>query len=539
MKLIGLLIKASTPLFLVAAVSSLLSGLFSTLVIKEIHSVINGENLSLESFVWVFSSYILAFLIFSVIASISISHLTKKIVHNLRVDLTNSIIKANYSHLENLKAKLLPVLTEDISTIGVVIERLPSVANGIAMVFGLLIYMVWLSPPLSGLTLLAFVLIIVINKVTLSFIAKYSKLSREYTNRIYEAFEGLVYGLKSLKVNSKFRNSYITKKIIPGSIKQMKYYFYHNVLNAFTNRMNDIVLFIFLGAVIVLILLFDFVTMDFFNKYLTLILFMLAPLSTISGFFSTMKKIEAAVLQIDQLGIDVNKEVELKDINSVEPLNFEITNEHSIRLENLVYLHQDEDNPFQLGPLNVSIEREKITFITGGNGSGKTTLIKVICGLYQLDEGKIFYRGLPVNKQNLSAYRDLFGVVFTDSFVFDHFEHIPKKTINSKASEYLNLLGLSNKVYIREGKLSSVNLSEGQKKRVVLLKSLLEDKEIYVFDEWAAYQDQKSKELFFYTILPYLKDQGKTVINISHDSGFENVADQTIHMRYGKIDYTS
>ncbi|MEQ8524386.1 cyclic peptide export ABC transporter [Gracilimonas sp.] len=539
MKLIGLLIRASTPLFLVAAISSLLSGLFSTLVIKEIHSVINGENLSLESFIWAFTSYIVAFLVFSIIASISISHLTKKIVHNLRVDLTNSIIKADYSHLENLKAKLLPVLTEDITTIGVVIERLPSVANGVAMVLGLLIYMVWLSPPLSGLTLLAFILIIIINKITLSFIAKYSKLSREYTNRIYEAFEGLVYGLKSLKINSKFRDSYINRKIVPGSIRQMKYYFYHNVLNAFTNRMNDIVLFIFLGAVIILIVVFDFVTMDFFNKYLTLILFMLAPLSTISGFFSTMKKIEASVLQIDKLGIDVSKEVELKDINSVEPLEVTTLNEPNIRLENLVYVHRDGESSFQVGPLDLTIEKGKITFITGGNGSGKTTLIKVICGLYQPHKGMLCYRGLPIKEQNLSAYRDLFGVVFTDSFVFDHLEHIPPEIIYKKAPEYLELLELSEKVFIRDGNLSSTNLSEGQKKRVVLLKSLLEDKEIYVFDEWAAYQDQKSKELFFHTILPYLRDQGKTVINISHDSGFEAVADKTVHLRYGKIDNIS
>jgi putative ATP-binding cassette transporter len=123
--------------------------------------------------------------------------------------------------------------------------------------------------------------------------------------------------------------------------------------------------------------------------------------------------------------------------------------------------------------------------------------------------------------------------------VFDHLKHIPKEVIETKAPEYLELLGLSEKVSIQDGQLSSVNLSEGQKKRVVLLKALLEDKEIYVFDEWAAYQDQRSKELFFHTILPYLRDQGKTVINISHDSGFEDVADQTVHLRFGQIDKIS
>jgi putative ATP-binding cassette transporter len=539
MKLIRLLIRASLPFFLLAAFSSLMSGLFSTLTIKEVHSAINGEVESIQRFIGIFVAYIVGYLLFSVIASVSISYITKKIVHNLRVDLTNSIIKANYSHLENLKAKLLPVLTEDITTIGVVIERLPSVANGMATVLGLLIYMVWLSPPLSGLTLLAFVLIALINVITLKFIAKYSKLSREYTNRIYEAFEGLVYGLKSLKVNAVFRESYVNKKVIPGSLQQMKYYFYHNVLNAFTNRMNDIILFIFLGTIIVLVFLFDFVTMDFFNKYLTLILFMLSPLGTISGFFSTMKKIEASVYQIDQLGIDVGREVELKEIETVQPLDLSDTEKENIELLQLMYVHEDGDNSFQLGPMDLSIERGKITFITGGNGSGKTTLIKVICGLYLPEKGELKYRGLSIEEENLSAYRNLFAVVFTDSFVFDHLKHIPKEVIETKAPEYLELLGLSEKVSIQDGQLSSVNLSEGQKKRVVLLKALLEDKEIYVFDEWAAYQDQRSKELFFHTILPYLRDQGKTVINISHDSGFEDVADQTVHLRFGQIDKIS
>lgn len=539
MKLIRLLIRASLPFFLVAAFSSLMSGLFSTLTIKEIHSAINGEVESIQGFIGVFVTYIAGYLIFSIIASVSISYITKKIVHNLRVDLTNSIIKANYSHLENLKANVLPVLTEDITTIGVVIERLPSVANGMATVLGLLIYMVWLSPPLSGLTLLAFVLIALINVITLKFIAKYSKLSREYTNRIYEAFEGLVYGLKSLKVNSVFRESYVNKKVIPGSLQQMKYYFYHNVLNAFTNRMNDIILFTFLGAIIVLVFLFDFVTMDFFNKYLTLILFMLSPLGTISGFFSTMKKIEASVYQIDQLGIDVGREVELKEVEKVQPLDLSETEKENIELQQLMYVHGDGDSSFQLGPMDLSIDRGKITFITGGNGSGKTTLIKVICGLYLPEKGELRYRGLSIEEENLSAYRDLFAVVFTDSFVFDHLKHIPKKVIETKATEYLELLGLSEKVSIQDGQLTSVNLSEGQKKRVVLLKALLEDKEIYVFDEWAAYQDQRSKELFFHTILPYLRDHGKTVINISHDSGFEDVADQTVHLRFGQIDKIS
>ncbi len=536
MKLIKLLISASLPLFLVSAFSGILAGLFSTLIIKLIHSAINSEITSINQFVLSFSIYLIAYLIVSVVASFSISLLTKRIVHNLRVDLTNRIIKAEYAHLENMKAKLLPVLTDDISTIGIVIERLPSVVNGIATVTGILIYMVWLSPQLSLMTLAAFGFLIIINYISLKFIARFSILSREYTNRVYEAFEGLVYGLKSLKINSEFRESYLEKTIIPGSKRQTKYYLYHNVLNAITNRLNDVVLLLFLGIIIVLIFTFEFVTIDFFNKYLTLILFMLAPLSTISGFFGTMKKIEASVLQIDQLGIDVSKEVEFDSIVSTENQFSGIKEGSGIKLDALAYQHKDQENTFTLGPVNVDIEEGKIVFVTGGNGSGKTTLIKIICGLYVPAEGVLSFRGVPITEESLSIYRDQFAVIFTDSFLFNHLHHIPEEQIKKRGQELLELLDLTEKVTIEGAKFSTVNLSEGQKKRISLLKVLLEDKDIYVFDEWVAYQDQAAKKLFFTKILPYLKAQGKTVINISHDSGFEEVADRIIHLRYGKVD---
>ncbi|MDX1638567.1 MAG: cyclic peptide export ABC transporter [Balneolaceae bacterium] len=538
MKLLSLLIRASLPLFSVSAASSILTGLFSTLIIKLIHSAINNEGMSVEGFVTAFGLYLLGYLVFSVVASFCISLLTKRIVHNLRIDLTRKIIKADYSLLENLKAKLLPVLTDDISTIGIVIERLPSVANGVAMVVGIMVYMMWLSPPLSLLTLGAFLLIFAINKLSLKFIARFSKISRAYTNRVYEAFEGLVYGLKSLKISSRFRKSFIDRTIIPGSSEQTRYYLYYNVLNSTTSRMNDIVLFLFLAVVIVMIYLFNFVTMDFFNKYLTLVLFMLAPLSTISGFLSTMKKIEASVEQIDQLGIDVSKKTEFREIDPDDTLVSSTSADTNsvIELEDMVYTHEKDETRFTLGPINLSIEPGKILFVTGGNGSGKTTLIKVLCGLYLPKSGAMSYRGVKITEGNISAYRDLFGVIFTDSYLFNHLDHIPDEVIQNRGPELLKLLGLQDKVSIKGSKFSSVNLSEGQKKRLVLLKILLEDKDIYVFDEWVAYQDQDSKKLFFTKILPYLRDQGKTVINISHDSRYEHIADQKIHLRNGKID---
>lgn len=575
MRLLTLLVRASVPLFVISVLTSVLSGLSVTLLIREIHQAVGNEPQTVNVFLIIFALLIVLYLGASMVASYTISELTRRIVHNLRIDLSTKIIQGDYASLENRKSRLLPVLTDDISTVAIVIERLPSVANGLAVVIGILVYMIILSPFLSLATIAAFVVIIIANKVTLHFIAKYSKLSRESTNEVYRSFEGLVNGLASLKMNRPFRDSFINQDIVPGSEKQTRFYLYHNVLNAFANRINDVILFLFLGAVILAIIRFDVVSMEFFNQYLTLVLFMLAPLATITGFLSTMKKIEASVIQITNLGItlgtpekDVKTEISDKFAESGKNDNsaktarpvisgslaeidktifpsrvteqnssFETTSSNGISLENVLFRHKIEDNSnagFTLGPISHTIPEGRITFLSGGNGSGKTTLIKLICGLYSPLEGTIRYRGIPITADILPAYRDQFAIIFTDNYTFNHLLHIPANVLEKRSAEMLELVGLTGKVTIKNGRFSDVNLSEGQKKRLVLVSALLEDKPIYVFDEWVAYQDQVSRNLFFNRILPWLKERGKTVINIAHDAGFGHIADENLHLIYGE-----
>jgi putative ATP-binding cassette transporter len=63
----------------------------------------------------------------------------------------------------------------------------------------------------------------------------------------------------------------------------------------------------------------------------------------------------------------------------------------------------------------------------------------------------------------------------------------------------------------------------------------LEDRPIYLFDEWAADQDPTFKDIFYNELLPSLRDKGKTVIAITHDDSYFNGADRIIKLDYGKI----
>jgi putative ATP-binding cassette transporter len=136
---------------------------------------------------------------------------------------------------------------------------------------------------------------------------------------------------------------------------------------------------------------------------------------------------------------------------------------------------------------------------------------------------------------DMPSYRELFSVVFSDVVLFDRLFGLPHDTSREQIKEQLERLELQEKVSLDEGQLSTTLLSRGQQKRVALLSACLEDRPIYIFDEWAADQDPVFRRVFYYEILPKLQRQRKGVIVVSHDDAYFDVADTIIRMDYGKI----
>ena len=99
----------------------------------------------------------------------------------------------------------------------------------------------------------------------------------------------------------------------------------------------------------------------------------------------------------------------------------------------------------------------------------------------------------------------------------------------------LDEMQLSRKTRFEDGRFTETNLSTGQRKRLALAVTLLENKEIMVFDEWAADQDPHFRAYFYEVVLKRLKDQGKTVLAVTHDERFWKHADRVIKMEYGSI----
>jgi putative ATP-binding cassette transporter len=191
---------------------------------------------------------------------------------------------------------------------------------------------------------------------------------------------------------------------------------------------------------------------------------------------------------------------------------------------------------YAIGPVSAQIKRGEITFIVGGNGSGKSTLSKVLSLHYPATGGDIYFDGVALTKDNLNAYRQQIACIYSDYYLFKKIHgSFDEEKLQQQVDFLLDLLELKDKVQFSNGSFSSLKLSDGQRRRLALLVAFLDDKDLYVFDEWAADQDPHFKKIFYFDILPSLKARGKAVVAISHDDRYFHVADQILLMEDGQL----
>ena len=208
----------------------------------------------------------------------------------------------------------------------------------------------------------------------------------------------------------------------------------------------------------------------------------------------------------------------------------------TIALEDLTFRHAGRGGTgsFTVGPVDMTVERGTVVFITGHNGSGKSTLIHMLLGLYPAHRGTLTVDGAPVPPEAMQSYRDLFSVVFSDSHVTRQLHGVGELD-DGFAEDLLDMLEIGDKVGLDGRAFTTVELSQGQKKRLALMAALLERKPVLVLDEWAADQSPYFRRKFYREILPWMKARGITVIAVTHDDAYFDAADIQLQVERGSV----
>jgi putative ATP-binding cassette transporter len=209
-----------------------------------------------------------------------------------------------------------------------------------------------------------------------------------------------------------------------------------------------------------------------------------------------------------------------------------------VQWNNVEFSYGEEDGietPFTLGPISLELYPGELVFVIGGNGSGKSTLVKVLAGLYKPLRGDVRLGGTMITDETREWYREHFSIIFSDFHLFKKLLGQSDSQVERLIPHYLRLMHLDQKVTVHDRTFSTLDLSQGQRKRLALVTAYLEDRSIYVFDEWAADQDPQYKEIFYKTLLPDLRARGKLVIVITHDDRYFHLGNQVIKLDDGKV----
>ncbi|MDA8126382.1 MAG: cyclic peptide export ABC transporter [Deltaproteobacteria bacterium] len=268
-------------------------------------------------------------------------------------------------------------------------------------------------------------------------------------------------------------------------------------------------------------------------KICAAVLFMTTPLFGLMQSLTVLRAAEAAAGRMITLEGEL---MALAEQGSGEPSESVPADFTEIRMEGLAFAFPapTEEPPFTLGPLDVSIRRGEVIFVTGGNGSGKSTFIKLLTGLYHPERGRLTVDGVEISPARLADYRALVAPVFSDFHLFTRLYGLDKID-RIAAEDLLRWMEMERAAGFAQDRFTRIDLSTGQRKRLALIAALLETKPILILDEWAADQDSHFRKKFYREVLPELRRRGLTIIAVTHDDRYFDAADRRLHFEEGRL----
>jgi putative ATP-binding cassette transporter len=532
-RILALITPEARPLVasvaLLAGVGGLLSGALVALGNQAIQELTPG-SLLIAGFVGAG----LGKLVSSYFAEVLLTRFCLESVARIRKNLITSILDVPLKHYETIGSpRVFACLTEDVGMISRALAALPGVAINVAIVFGAGIYLVILSPSTFAILAAGALAGLMIYRTLAKSAIAHWALARDTGDSIHEQFRTFTSGVKELKMNAPRRERFLKDSLSSATGRYADQCVSATRRYTLAHSVSHFLLFLLIAVLLFVLPRFNILPDEALSGYVLTCLFLLSPISGIVHIIPSLARAGIARRKIAGLGVDL--ETESPEVPATSPLN---RNWKNLSLRGATFHYQGAGTrSFTAGPLDLEIQRGELLFITGPNGSGKTTLGKMIAGLYEPDQGTLNLDETKIDFTNRDAYRQHLSVVFSDFHLFGDLEGLKANRIDKHTRDYLRQLGLDGAVRISEsGRLSTTTaLSTGQKKRLALLAAYVEDRDILIFDEWAADQDPEFRTLFYEKLLPELNAMGKTLIVITHDDRYFHCAQRLIKLIDGKL----
>ncbi|MEM9161653.1 MAG: cyclic peptide export ABC transporter [Cyanobacteria bacterium P01_F01_bin.4] len=471
-------------------------------------------------------------LLTAVISRILLVRFSQAAVLELQLRLSRQILATELEPLENLGLpRLLVMLTDDIQAVATAAGVVPVLVINLASAAGCMVYIAWLSWRVLALVLLITLMASVSCRWFLVRGRHWLSAAREKQDRLFQHFRSLIEGVKELKLHAFGQQDFLTRDLEQTALEVKRYNSRGLGLLAVLDSWGKFIFFFAVGLVLFALPRWVGISPETRIGYVLTFTYLLGPMESLVNKLPFLSKASVALSKIATLGLSLNTPDTAAVVQSLTP------DWHRLALKGVTHTYRTGDSEFTLGPVDLSVHPGELIFIIGGNGSGKSTLAKLLTGLYQPQSGSIWLDDRQIGPAQQVGYRQQFAAVFSDFYLFERLLGFDSGVDDARARGYLQKLQLDHKVSIDRGQFSTIALSQGQRKRLTLLSAYLENRPIYLFDEWAADQDPTFKQLFYTQFLPDLKAQGKAIFVISHDDRYFHLADRVIKLDYGRVEY--
>jgi len=519
---------------------SILTGAFSFGFITFVNRLINEMMHPVAAIdhrrnILIFAAIILFFVLSRRFLAISTIRFSQRIFWKLRTDIIHLVLKANYEQFKGKQNLVSAALIRDVNALTNASLNIIQFSTSVIMIIACFIYMALLSVPLFFITLFVVIAGISVYYWNMNKNQRFFRIGRDLDDNFIGSFNSLLSGFKEIQLDPRKGDEIYEKeiKVVSANSIRNSQKAYVGFLN---NQMTGQVLFYCLIAFLLLFLKF-WINLDtqIVVNFLFILLFLLGAVETTMVILPGLIQAKVSAERLTELRQELSNN-EFSDYRWVGDLatnGFE-----TIRVDKVKYRYPEEEGSgeegFSIGPISLEINKGDVVFIYGGNGSGKTTFILTLLGLLKPSEGTIYLKDMPLDDSNYKAFRLLFGVVFSDFYLFNKLYGIGQVN-KARADQLIELFELDGLVTFEGNAFSTGDMSTGQRKRLALIGTLLENKPILVLDEWAADQDPHFRRKFYNEIIPILKNDGYTLICITHDDKYYHCADRLYKMDYGRV----
>jgi subfamily B ATP-binding cassette protein MsbA len=472
--------------------------------------------------------------------------------------LTQLLSKAAQRLIAELRRKVqshvgrLPVSYYDANKSGMLVSRIMSDVEGVRNLIGTglvefvgglltavlsLAYLLWLSPPMTGVALGAIlVFALALRKafgVMRPIFRERGKINAEVTGRLTESLGGV-------RVVKGYHAEAAEAEVFSGGVQRLL----DNVMKSLTSTsfmsLGATVMMGILGALVMYLgarqMMANTLTLGQFFTFTMFLAFLIGPVFQIVGIGTQISEALAGLERTREVLRERPEDEDPRRQVSVGRIRGEVVFEHVTFAydEGKTVLH---DVSFRSAP-------DTVTALVGPSGSGKSTIIGLMAAFYTPREGAIFVDGVDLSTVRLDSYRTQLGVVLQDTFLFDGTirenvgfsrpgateEQIREACRIARVDEFAESFEKSYDTVVGE---RGVKLSGGQRQRVSIARAILADPAILILDEATSSLDSESEALI-QEGLSYLM-RGRTTFVIAHRLSTIRRADQILVVEGGRV----